>query len=315
MAVAHRPVMLAETLRRLAPAPGGLYVDGTVGAGGHAQAILEASSPGGLLLGLDRDPRALALAAERLSPFGTRVRLVQASYADLGRQLEAWGRQTAQGILLDLGVSSMQLDEPQRGFSFSQEGPLDMRMGPEGAGAAELVATAPEKELARIFSRLGEEPFARPIARALVAARRQGPIETTGQLARLVQGALPQRERRRRKLHPATKAFMALRLAVNDELGHLERFLAGVPDWLAPGGSLVIISYHSLEDRMVKRAFKAMAQPCTCPPSLPVCACGRQPLLNLRPARALRPGPREVAENPRARSARLRAAQRTEAAA
>ncbi len=311
----HQPVMLAEVLEALAPAGDGLYVDGTVGAGGHAAAILEAGGSGTRLLGLDRDPAALELAGRRLAGFGQRVRLRQATFDQVGRELEQWGEDAAEGILLDLGVSSMQLDNPGRGFSFRSDAPLDMRMGGQGPSAARLLAELDQDELARLFSRLGQEPQARRIARALVRAREQEPITTTGRLARLVEQALPAARLRRRRLHPATRVFMALRMAVNDELGQLERFLEQAPRWLRPGGRLVVISYHSLEDRRVKRALRAWARPCTCPPGLPVCACGKRPLFTLPRPELLRPGAGEVESNPRARSARLRWARRTQEAA
>ncbi len=311
MAEAHRPVMLAEVVEALQPHRGGLYVDGTVGAGGHAAGILEAASPGTRLWGLDRDPAALKLAGERLSVFGKRVKLWPATFDRLGACLAQGGEEGADGILLDLGVSSMQLDDPGRGFAFRFEAPLDMRMGPEGPSAAELLAELDESGLARLFRELGEEPQARRVARAVVKARAGAPITTTERLAAVVAEALPAAERRKRRLHPATRVFMALRLAVNDELGQLERFLEGAPGWLKPGGRLAIISYHSLEDRRVKRAFRAWADPCTCPPDLPVCACGRKPLARLPFRKAIKPTAEEVAANPRARSARLRVAVRT----
>lgn len=311
----HEPVMLAEVLAVLAPRPGGLYVDGTLGAGGHAAAVLAASAPGGRLLGLDRDPSALELAGARLAEFGDRVALKRASFDRMGEVMREMGWDAADGILLDLGVSSMQLDQAGRGFSFRQDAPLDMRMGPEGQSAAELLAAADERELSRLFKLYGEEPFARVIARSLVRARAAGPIATTGRLAGLVEAALPAAERRKRKLHPATQVFQALRIAVNDEIGRLERFLADVDGLLAPGGRVAVISYHSLEDRPVKRALAGLARPCLCPPRLAVCACGKKPLVRLLTPKALRPTDEEVAANPRARSARLRAAERTEARA
>ncbi|MEW5912049.1 MAG: 16S rRNA (cytosine(1402)-N(4))-methyltransferase RsmH [Thermodesulfobacteriota bacterium] len=314
MDAGHRPVMLAEVLAVLEPGRGGLYVDGTVGAAGHAAALLAASAPAGLLLGLDRDPQALKTARRNLTPFADRVRLVEATFDHIGEELRAWGRGPADGILLDLGVSSMQLDQAPRGFSFRADAPLDMRMSGQGETAAQLLARLEEGELARLIAALGEEPFARRIARALTAAKAQRPIATTGRLAELVSAALPAAERRRRKLNPATQVFQALRLAVNDELGMLERFLGQVPGWLAPQGRLVVLSYHSLEDRRVKQAIGRWARPCTCPPELPVCACGRRPLF-MPLGRLKRPGASEVADNPRARSARLRAALRTQEAA
>jgi len=306
--------MLAEVLAALEPGRGGLYVDGTVGAAGHAAALLTASAPAGLLLGLDRDPQALQSARRQLEPYADRVRLVEATFDHIGDELQAWGRGPADGILLDLGVSSMQLDQAARGFSFRQDAPLDMRMSGRGESAAQLLARLGEDELARLLARLGEEPFARRIARALAAAQGEEPIATTGRLAELVSAALPAAERRRRKLHPATQVFQALRLAVNDELGMLERFLEQAPRWLAPGGRLAVLCYHSLEDRRVKQAVSRWARPCTCPPGLPVCACGRRPLFTPL-GRLRRPRPQEVEDNPRARSARLRAALRTQEAA
>ncbi len=302
--------MLAEVVEALEPQRGGIYVDGTVGAGGHSTGVLEAA-PGVRLWGLDRDGTAIQLAGKRLSVFGNRVKLWQVTFDRLGQCLAEEGEEGADGILLDLGVSSMQLDNPSRGFAFRFEAPLDMRMGSEGPSAADLVNQLDEKELARIFWRLGEEPQARRIARSLVRAREAGPIDTTKHLATLVEEALTAGERRKRKLHPATQVFMALRLKVNDELGQLERFLEGVPGWLKPGGRLAIISYHSLEDRRVKRAMRAWANPCTCPPDLPMCACGLKPLVKLPFRKAMKPSAEEVAANPRARSARFRVAVRT----
>ncbi|MCB2225307.1 MAG: 16S rRNA (cytosine(1402)-N(4))-methyltransferase RsmH [Desulfarculaceae bacterium] len=310
----HRPVMLAEVVRVLNPRPGCLYVDGTLGAAGHAEAVLAASSPDGLLLGLDRDPRALSLARERLAGYGDRVRLVQATFDHMGEELQRWGRGSADGALLDLGVSSMQLDDQGRGFSFRRDEALDMRMGQDGPTAADLLASLDHGELASLFKRLGEESLAGRIATALVRARAAEPIATTGRLASLVEEAMPMAERRKRKTHPATKVFQALRLAVNDELGMLDRFLDQAPRLFNPGGRLAVLSYHSLEDRRVKRAISAWADPCTCPPEIAVCLCGKKPLF--KPLGKLgRPGEEEVASNPRARSARLRAAVRTEATA
>jgi len=311
VALPHRPVMAEEVIEALHPTDGGFYVDGTLGAGGHAARILEASAPGGRLLGLDRDPAALELAGRRLAPFGDRVELVQASFDELDRFLPHLAPGGADGILLDLGVSSMQLDMVQRGFSFRGDAPLDMRMAPEGPTAAEILARAEERELVEIFGRLGEEPFARRVAQAVIRARQREPVATTGQLARLVEQAIPAAARRKRRRHPATRVFMGLRIRVNQELKRLERFLERVPAWLRTGGVLAVISYHSLEDRRVKKALRRYADPCTCPPELAVCVCGRKPLFSLPRRRALKPGEQEVAENPRARSARLRVAVRT----
>ena len=313
MEAPHRPVMPVEVVEALEPWRGGRMVDGTVGAGGHALRLLQAGGEGLVLLGLDRDPEALELARHRLEGFGSQVVLTNATFDRMGEELAVLGWEGVDGILLDLGVSSMQLDTAARGFGFRRPGPLDMRMGrgvESVPTAAELLARLEESELARLFRELGEEPHARRIARAVVAARGEAPLQTTEQLARLVERAVPPAARRGRR-HPATRVFQALRLAVNDELGMLERFLQNVPRWLRPGGRLVVISYHSLEDRRVKQAMAAWARPCTCPPELPVCVCGRRPLFTLPRRKALRPRPREVAANPRARSARLRVAVRT----
>lgn len=309
MATLHRPVMLAEVVRALEPASEGLFVDGTLGAGGHAAAILEASAPLGKLLGLDRDPQAIEAARHRLSSFGNRAELVCSTFDRLDEFLPSRAPKGVDGILLDLGVSSMQLDRAARGFSFRMSGPLDMRMGQNGQSAADVLAKSSEAELKKIFFRLGEEPHAARVARHLVKARQKEPITTTGRLASLVEESLPYAVRRK-KIHPATKVFMALRLAVNDELGQLDRFLEKAPYWLKPGGRLVVISYHSLEDRRVKRAFRDFAHPCTCPPDFPVCVCGKKPVLTLPGKKARRPTADEVEENPRGRSARLRVAVR-----
>lgn len=312
MTVAHRPVLLAETLATLSPRPDGLYVDATLGAGGHAEAILTASNPSGRLLGLDRDPAALALAARRLAPFLERVSLVRDTFDNLADHLADLGWSGADGVLLDLGVSSMQLDQAGRGFAFRLDAPLDMRMGEDGRSAADLVAELEEKDLARAIAELGEEPFAGRIARAIAREREKAPIATTGRLAQVVEAAIPAAARFKRQTHPATQTFQALRILVNDELGQLERFLAQAPRLVRAGGHLAVISYHSLEDRRVKQAMAAWAAPCACPPRLAVCACGKKPLFTPLTRKARRPGPEELAGNPRARSARLRAAQRTE---
>ncbi len=308
-------MMLAQVLQNLAPQTPGVYLDGTLGAGGHAEAVLGASPTSAKLIGFDRDPSALMLAQARLERFGERFQAIHTTFDRIGEHLPALAPQGAQGILLDLGVSSMQLDQKERGFSFMGDAVLDMRMGGSGESAADLLARIKPKELTRLLSRYGEEPFAGRIAAALIRARQEEPITTTARLTGLVEAALPAKARRTRKRHPATRTFQALRIAVNDELGMLERFLDQAPGWLAPGGRLCIISYHSLEDRLVKRSFRTWANPCTCPPGLPVCACGKKPLFTLLGKKVQKPSPQEIEENPRARSARLRGAIRTEAAA
>ncbi len=301
----HTPVLYHEVLQALQPRDGGRYVDGTLGAGGHAWGILDASSPGGLLLGLDLDPQALALAREKLAPFGERAILRQGSYLTLRQQLDALGWVSVDGILLDLGVSSMQVDTPERGFSFRQDGPLDMRFDPAASTtAADLVNHLPESELADLIYRYGEERRSRRIARAIVKAR---PIESTRQLAEVVRRAAGGG---RGRIHPATRTFQALRIAVNRELEAVERVLPLAIDALASGGRLAVISFHSLEDRLVKTFFRRESRDCLCPPERPVCTCGHIARLRLVPRKAIQAGEAEVAVNPRARSARLRVAEK-----
>lgn len=299
----HLPVLLAEVLAGLAVTSGGTYIDGTVGGGGHAAALLEASAPDGRLLGLDRDPQAVTRAQARLQPFGSRARLIHESYAALEATAHREGFSPADGVLLDLGFSSYQVDDPQRGFAFRHEGPLDMRFDPTAGGptAAELVNDLPESELAALLWRYGEEPRSRAIARAIVAAR---PIHSTAQLAGVIVAATGRTISR--SLHPATRSFQALRIAVNGELEALETALPQAVNVLRAGGRLAVITFHSLEDRSVKRFFQQGVHPCTCPPEAPVCTCGRQPTLRLITRKPLTPGAAELAANPRSRSAKLR---------
>ncbi|NPU83276.1 MAG: 16S rRNA (cytosine(1402)-N(4))-methyltransferase RsmH [Syntrophaceae bacterium] len=311
MAAFHQPVLLEEVLALLNCRPGGIYVDGTVGGGGHARAILERSSPDGLIVGIDRDDEALREASRTLSPFGNRVVLVKGSFADLRDVLAARGIGPVQGILFDLGVSSHQLDTPERGFSFSLEGPLDMRMNPSaGPAARDLIRSAGVDELAGIFRDFGEERFARRIARAIVERRKQEPIETTVELAALIARVVPGGGREGRRIHPATRVFQALRIAVNRELDQLERGLLEGIEALAPGGRMAVIAFHSLEDRMVKETFRSWEKTCTCPPGFPVCTCRAEAKARVLTRKPLRPRPEEADANPRARSARLRAAER-----
>ena len=279
-------------------------MDCTVGAGGHASGILEASAPAGKLLGLDVDPQALDLAAARLKPFDGRVILVKASYIHLKEQLQKIGWQSVHGILADLGVSSMQIDTPSRGFSFQKEGPLDMRFDPsQPLRAKSLVNTAPEHELADILWRYGEEPQSRRIARAICEAR---PIETTTQLAEVVQRSVG----RKGKIHPATRTFQALRIAVNQELEALETFLPQAVEVLEPGGRLAVISFHSLEDRLVKQFMLRENRDCICPPEQPTCTCGHKATLKIITRHPMVGKDDEVRENPRSRSAKLRVAEK-----
>jgi 16S rRNA (cytosine1402-N4)-methyltransferase len=301
---AHVPVMVAEAVEWLRPRPGALLVDATVGLGGHAAALL-AAAPDTRLLGLDRDPAALAIARERLGTSGDRVLLRQDRFAEVSRVLSEVGWDGADAVLLDLGVSSLQLDDPTRGFSFQAEGPLDMRMDPTaGVDAAEIVNRWPEEELARLLRDYGEEPRARAVARAIVRRR---PLATTAELSDVVRRVLG---RGRPGHHPATRTFQALRIAVNDELGELERFLSDGWMLLRPGGRLAVLAYHSLEDRRVKETFRRWAANCVCPPRTPVCVCGWRAKVRVLTPRPVRPAAAEIARNPRARSARLRVVER-----
>jgi 16S rRNA (cytosine1402-N4)-methyltransferase len=310
LANAHVPVLLAETIALLAPSPGATVVDATLGAGGHAEACLEALGSAGRLLGLDRDERALELARQRLGRFGDRFVPLRGSHADLPEILRRHGVLEVDGILFDLGVSSMQLDDPARGFSFRFDGPLDMRMDPDsGPTAADILASATEDELRRMLRRFGEERAARAVARAIVERRARRPLVRTRELVELVERVAGPAARRQR-IHPATRTFQALRIAVNRELDDLERVVTESTSILRRGGRLVVIAYHSLEDRIVKHTLRSLAERCICPPSLPVCGCGRENLLRVLTRRATRPSEAEIARNPRARSARLRAGER-----
>ncbi len=297
------PALLQEVVEILAPEHGGFFVDATVGAGGHAEALLE-RGPRIRLLGLDRDPEALGLAHERLRRFGPRVELRPENFADLDRVLE--GLPPPDGVLADLGVSSMQLEDPSRGFSFRREGPLDMRMGRNGRSAAAIVATASVEELTRILREYGEERMSAKIARGIVAERSRSPLTTTRQLARIVARVKGTRER----IDPATKVFQALRIEVNQELVALTRFLAAAANRLNARGRLAVISYHSLEDRIVKNAFRRDSGLCLCPAKLPICVCGARRVLRVLTRRPVVPTEAERRQNPRARSARMRVAER-----
>lgn len=300
----HIPVLYQEVLRGLQVKPGGRYIDGTLGGGGHAVGILQKSSPTGRLLGIDADPEAITVSAERLAEYGPRVTLVNANFAQLAEIASQHGFRTADGILLDLGLSSLQLASGERGFSFQLEGPLDMRFNPhQGEPASELVNGLSTLDLADILHRYGEERRARRIAQAIVAAR---PVHTTRQLAEVVARAVG----RRGKIHPVTRTFQALRIAVNDELSALSHALPQAVDLLAPQGRLVVISYHSLEDRLVKRFYRQESQDCICPPEIPVCRCGHQPTLEILTRKPITPSELELGANPRCRSARLRIAAR-----
>jgi 16S rRNA (cytosine1402-N4)-methyltransferase len=307
----HLPVLAEEVISMLQPAAGSLQIDATVGGGGHTERILEASDPDGRLLGLDADGAAIARVAQRLERFGDRLVLRQANFRELGAVAPAAGFGAVDGLLFDLGLSSFQLADTERGFGFRAGGPLDMRFdASRGVSAADLLATLDTTELTALFRRFGEEPHAPRIARAIVEARRVAPLTTAEELAALVERVAPRGAPGRRRIHPATRVFQALRIAVNEELDALAEALAVAVDLLRPGGRLVVLSYHSLEDRIVKRFLDAERKGCICPPSVPVCVCGRTPRLRLVTRPSMTPTDAEIAANPRARSARLRAAER-----
>lgn len=306
--IPHQPVLYHEVLEALSPSSGRDYLDGTLGAGGHAEGILMASAPRGRLLGIDLDPVALTIARQRLMDFGDRVIIDQASYQNAPEILKRIGWHQVHGILLDLGVSSMQIDQPERGFSFMTEGPLDMRFNQNtGTSAADLVNAQSEKQLADILWKFGEERFSRRIARAIVAAR---PLHTTGELANVIQRAVPGYEPH---LHPATRTFQALRIAVNQELRVIADALPRLLDCLAPGGRIAVISFHSLEDRIVKDAFRRESRDCICPPEQPICTCHHTATIRLMNRKPITATEQEISENPRSRSVRLRVAEKLEA--
>ena len=304
MVLPHQPVLYQEIIHALRPKSTGYYVDGTLGAGGHAAGLLAISEPGGRLLGLDVDPQALELARQNLAPFGERACLKRAPYTSLPEQLAELGWDKVDGILLDLGASSMQFDTPERGFSFLADGPLDMRFDPSNPlTAAEIVNSWPEDELADVIFRYGEERASRRIARAIQRAR---PISSTRQLASVIEKAIGQHGAH----HPATQTFQALRIAVNGELEALEKTLPLAVQALAPGGRLAVISFHSLEDRQVKEYFRLESRDCICPPQQPVCTCGHKASILEITRRPITPGEEEINRNSRARSAKLRVAER-----
>lgn len=306
----HLSVMPGEVLHYLQPRTDELFLDGTLGAGGHSRLILEASSPSGRLIGLDRDPQALAKASEVLAEFGDRVQLHHANFSDANLVLAELGEPALDGLLLDLGVSSYQLDAPQRGFSFRSEAPLDMRMDQTtGMTAAEVLNSSDVAVLTRIFREYGEERYAGRIARRIERERLQTPMETTRQLAELVRGSVPGGFVPGR-IHPATRVFQALRIHVNQELDHVAKGLERGLDLLRVGGRMVVISFHSLEDRLVKQFFAAQARSCICPPRLPLCNCGHQPKVEVLTRKGVRASEEEINSNPRSRSAVLRAIRR-----
>jgi 16S rRNA (cytosine1402-N4)-methyltransferase len=307
MGAPHRPVLLQETIKLLGAERGGLFVDGTLGLGGHSEAILEASADT-RVIGIDRDGEALGLAKKRLERFGSRFRGVHANFRDIARVVEEANEGDVRGTLVDLGVSSLQLDTGERGFSFRHDAPLDMRMnaGGDEETAAELLARLPEDEIARIIFEYGEERRSRRIARWIVEKRERGdPVETTKKLADLVARAVG--SRRTDKVHPATRTFQALRIAVNGELEGLGEFVETAIDLLQTNGRFVAISFHSLEDRIVKQTLRRLSGYCECSPRVPVCSCGARLTVEVLTRRPIVPGETEMIENPRARSAKLRA--------
>lgn len=307
----HMSAMLSEAIAYLNCVPGGIYVDGTLGGAGHAEAICKAIMPAGMLIGIDQDRDAIAHAERQLQPFAPHIHLFHGNFVRLPEFMAQLNVESVHGILLDLGLSQHQLEASGRGFSFQREEPLDMRMDVRTeTRARDLVNQLKEDQLIRLFRDLGEERWAKRIARAVVNARRQHPLRTSRQLAELVSSAVPRASAAKQKIHPATRVFMALRIAVNKELERLEQFLDLALDCLRPNGRLVVLSFHSLEDRAVKRRFKLLAQRCRCPADLPQCVCGGQPLARLLTKKVVRPTNQEIADNPMARSTRLRAVEK-----
>jgi 16S rRNA (cytosine1402-N4)-methyltransferase len=300
----HLPVLYKTIITALQPKSPGRYIDGTMGAGGHAAGILADCAPAGELLGLDLDPQALAIARETLAPFGGRAHIVQASYVTMKDEAAKLGWEAVNGILLDFGVSSMQLDTPERGFSFLSDGPLDMRFSPNaGLSAADLVNSFSEEDLADIIFRYGEERLSRRIARSIVGNR---PIHTTKELADLILKSIGKRER----IHPATRTFQALRIAINGELDSIKSVLPIAVSLMKPGGRLAVISFHSLEDRIVKEYFRHESRDCICPPRQPICTCGHKAIIKEINRKPIEADEEEIKENSRARSAKLSVAQK-----
>lgn len=308
----HTPILLTESLAFLSPRPGGVYLDGTLGAGGHAEAILEASAPDGRLVGIDRDGEAIEAAGRKLARFGERFAPIHGDFRDAPRLLRELGVDGIDGAILDLGVSSHQLDCPRRGFSYGADAPLDMRMDQRGgATARDVVMNRTQAELADLIRNYGEEKWAGRIALFIARAREKAPIETTGQLVDIIRAAVPAGARRTGP-HPARRTFQALRIEVNGELAGLGEAAEAIARMLRPGGRLCVISFHSLEDRAIKSALRRMENPCTCPRSAPVCVCGGKPVGRAVPRGAVTPGDCEIEANPRARSAKMRGFERND---
>ena len=306
----HIPVLLNETLEYLDPKPGGVYIDGTLGGAGHSSEIVKRIVPGGVLIGIDQDSNAIDAAKRRLEAYKDNVVIVRDNFRNIKTIALQKGFKEVDGILLDIGVSSHQLDEKERGFSYMHDGPLDMRMDTESSlDASDIVNNSSEQELIRILRDYGEEKLAVRIAKFITEERKNSRIDTTFKLADIIQRAIPAAARRDGG-HPAKRTFQALRIAVNDELQVLEEAVTNAAGLLKPGGRLVVITFHSLEDRIVKKIFNNMEKPCTCPPQLPVCACGKEPLLRVITKKPVTAGAEELKVNTRSKSAKLRAAER-----
>lgn len=306
----HKSVLLQECIDALNIRPDGIYLDGTLGGAGHSSQIARRLTEGGRLIGVDRDRTALAAAKERLAPYADRVTLVHSNFAEIDAILDSLGIPAVDGMLFDLGVSSPQLDDASRGFSYMADAPLDMRMDKDDAlTAGEVVNTWPQGELRRILYDYGEERYAPQIAAAICRAREKAPVETTLELVDIIRSAMPA-QALREKQHPAKRSFQAIRIAVNDELGAVSRMMQAAVGRLKPGGRLAVITFHSLEDRIVKSEMQQAARGCTCPPEFPVCVCGKKPLVKLVTRKPIVSGPAELEENPRARSAKLRVAEK-----
>ena len=306
----HEPVLLKEVLAWITPRGGGVYCDGTLGGGGHSAAILREAGAGASLYGIDRDETAIRAASERLKEF-TGFHAIHGNFHDAKALLEEAGAPALDGALLDLGVSSPQLDQAERGFSFHEDAPLDMRMDrSQGMTAAELLNTASEQQLTEIIRDYGEEKWAARIAKIICEHRAEKPMETTFDLVHAVDAAIPKAVRRREDGHPARRTFQAVRIAVNDELAPLDQAICDLVDCLKPGGRICVITFHSLEDRLVKRCFQRLQNPCICPPKAPVCTCGRKPVVRVLAGGAVKPSREELERNVRARSAKLRAAEK-----
>ncbi len=306
----HEPVLLSQVLHWLDIKPGGVFADGTLGGGGHSEAILQKAGEGAVLYGIDRDPAAITAASDRLAAYPG-FHAVRGNFHDVKALLKEAKAPKLHGALIDLGVSSHQLDTAERGFSYHEDAPLDMRMDPtSGLTAAQWLQSVSQQELTKVLLEYGEERWAARIAQFVVERRKNAAVATTGDLVRIIDDAIPKAVRRKDEGHPARRTFQAIRIAVNDELAPLSQALWDFVDCLAPGGRFCVITFHSLEDRLVKQAFRSMQNPCICPPKAPICTCGKKPVARVLAGGAVPPGPEEVERNPRSRSAKLRVVER-----